>query len=147
MCCDGLEKIEGIEQVIIAGIGGEEIIKILKNSYIPQKFVFQPMKNANLLRTYLLQNGCAIERDDIFSDGKNYYFIIKGRLSGDTCAYTKAQSEFGRDSLNNSVLRDYLNIELDKKKSYLTRKMNDKSRADVLGAIAFLEGVLSGEIK
>ncbi|MDE6612965.1 MAG: class I SAM-dependent methyltransferase, partial [Clostridia bacterium] len=56
VCCDGLEKIDGADEVLIAGIGGAEIIKILQNAYIPEKFIFQPMKNAKALREYLLQN-------------------------------------------------------------------------------------------
>ena len=62
VCCDGLEKVErGDDLVLIAGMGGEEILKILKNSYIPKAFVFQPMKKARQLREYLLESGCALE--------------------------------------------------------------------------------------
>ncbi len=148
--CDGLEKIESsVEQVLIAGIGGEEIVKILKNSYIPRFFVFQPMKNARTLREYLLNNGCALCADDIFTDGKNYYFVIKGsraqdNKNGSNC-YTKAQLAYGRDSLNNPVLREYLQEELNKKREYLSRGMSENSRAALSEDARFIEGVLSGE--
>ncbi|MDE6868346.1 MAG: class I SAM-dependent methyltransferase, partial [Clostridia bacterium] len=76
VCCDGLEKVKGADCVLIAGIGGEEIIKILRNGEIPQNFIFQPMKNAKDLRIFLLERGSVLTCDDVFFDGKNYYNII-----------------------------------------------------------------------
>jgi tRNA A22 N-methylase len=170
ICTDGLKGVdENCDLVLIAGMGGEEIIKILKEAFIPKNFVFQPMKNAPLLRKFLLQNGCKIERDDIFKDGK-FYFIIKGSLccgnessscgnennlyyeteSNINCGnktYTKAQLAFGRDSLNNSLLKDYLDEEIKKNEDYILRGMKDESRAALIEKIAFLKGVRTGEIK
>lgn len=149
VCCDGLKKIDiEINEVLIAGIGGEEIIKILKEAYIPEKFVFQPMKNVAALRSFLLKSGCLILQDDIFTDGKNYYFIVKGcRCGGYKEIYSEAQLLYGRDSLFNPVLSSFLNEELKKKKSYLSRGMSDKNRKELKEKISFIEGVLSGEIK
>lgn len=147
VCCDGLEKIDGADEVLIAGIGGEEIVKILKNSYIPETFIFQPMKNAEALRAYLLENGCKIQTDDVFTDGKNYYFIISGKSAGCDGNYTKAQLLYGRDSLKNSVFREFLKAELDKKQSYLSRPMTDENRAGLENTIEFMQGVLNGEIE
>ncbi len=144
VCCDGLELIpEDTEQVLIAGIGGEEIIKILKNSYVPENFVFQPMKNAPSLRKFLLDSGCAIEKDDIFTDGKNYYFIICGLKSGGKNIYTSAQLEYGKDSLKNPVLKAYLEEELAKKQSYLSGEMAEESRRTLQKTIKDIQSVLN----
>ena len=59
-----------VEEVLIAGMGGSEIIGILSDErygFIPEKFVFQPMLNAEKLRKYLLENGAYIQRDFTFS--------------------------------------------------------------------------------
>ena len=144
--CDGLEKIDcSTEQILIAGIGGEEIVKILQNAYIPKTFVFQPMKNAESLRAYLLRNECEILQDDIFTDGRNYYFIIKGRRGSVKVNYNEAQLAYGKDSLKNPVLKEYLQTELEKKLNYLTREMADNSRAELLKNVRFIEGVLNGD--
>ena len=145
VCCDGLEKIEGTDEVLIAGIGGEEIVKILKNAYIPDAFVFQPMKNAETLRAYLLSKGCEITADDIFTDGKNYYFLIAGNRAQVGCEYSQSQLKYGKDSLKNPVFRDYLTAEIDKKKKYLKCEMTDESRSRLLSDVAFMEGVLDGD--
>ncbi len=145
ICCDGLEKIEGADLVLIAGIGGEEIIKILKNSYIPENFVFQPMKNARELRAYLIEKGCEITRDDIFSDGRNYYFVIKGKAFGKSPTYGAYELAFGRDSLKNAVLNGYLTAELSKKQSYLSAQMSVKARAELEAEVKFIREVLENE--
>jgi tRNA A22 N-methylase len=103
------------------------------------------MKNANLLRDYLLQNGCEITRDDIFKDGK-FYFIIKGRRQGNVRTYTKAEREFGFESLKNPLLDEYLSQELNKNYDYLTRPMAAENKKIIEGRIAFLKGVKEGDI-
>lgn len=147
VCCDGLYQGEIADQVLIAGMGGEEIVKILKQGYIPEKFVFQPMKNPELVRAYLLENGCELTKDDIFKSGKYYYFIIKGnRSSQRVLPYGKGELAFGRDSLKNPVLYDYLNEEITKLNGYLTRALSTESRAQLEQRYDFLKGVYSGEI-
>ena len=145
VCCDGLKGIDcNTDCVVIAGIGGEEIIKILNEGFMPNSFVFQPMKNANTLREYLLKKDCRIETDDIFTDGKKYYFIIKGS-KGKAQKYTDAQLLYGKDSLNNPVFYDYLKEELSKKKSYLQSEMTEDSRISLIQQIKMMEEVLKGE--
>ncbi|MDE6442611.1 MAG: class I SAM-dependent methyltransferase [Clostridia bacterium] len=145
VCCDGLKEVKGADLVMIAGIGGDEILKILKDAYIPRNFVFQPMKNAQALRAYLLQNGCKITSDDIFSDGKNYYFVIKGSLSNCVGHYNEYQLAYGRDSLFNPILKEYLTCELDKKLNYLSAQMSEQSRTNLEKDIKFIRGVLENE--
>lgn len=145
VCCDGLKDVGNADLVLIAGMGGEEMVRILREGYIPQNFVLQPMRNADTLRAFLIDSGCAISEDNIFRDGK-FYFIIKGSASGGTPAYTRAQLAFGRDSLKGALLRDYLAEEIDKVNGYLLGDMNEKNRAALIGRLEFLKGVHNGEI-
>lgn len=151
VCCDGLSGVpEGTaDQVLIAGMGGEEILKILREAYIPQSFVFQPMKNAPQLRQYLLERGCAIEYDGLFTETRGglvkNYFVIKGTNSGGTHAYTRAQLAFGRDSLGTPQLAALIEYELKKNTAYASGELSPSSRAEVEARIAFLKEVLSGE--
>lgn len=132
VCCDGLTGIgEDCEQVLIAGMGGEEILKIIKSSFIPRKFIFQPMKNAPELRSYLIESGCKITVDDIFYDGK-YYFIIVGEREGGTVPYSQTELLFGRDSLNNPVVKNYALAEAEKQNRYLQSTMSDNSREKIV---------------
>ncbi|MDE7087177.1 MAG: class I SAM-dependent methyltransferase, partial [Clostridia bacterium] len=120
VCCDGLALVPPeTEQVVIAGMGGEEIIKIFVQGYVPLNFVLQPMKNAEKVRKFLIDSGCKITVDDIFQDDK-YYFVIKGERQGGTENYSPLQLAFGRDSLKNPILKTYAAEELDKRKNYLS---------------------------
>ena len=95
----GVDKEVG--QVLIAGMGGCEIIGILsdkKYGFMPKRFVFQPMQNADKLRKYILENGGYIERDFTFEDTK-FYDVIVGGKGENTLPYTEDEYEFGRDNL------------------------------------------------
>ncbi len=145
VCCDGLKDIDRkTDCVMIAGIGGEEIIKILNEGFIPNSFILQPMKNADLLRRYLLKNGCRLDSDDIFTDGKKFYFIINGG-KGNANEYTEEQLLYGKDSLKNPVFYKYLKAELNKKRNYILNDMADGSRQSLMQQIKKMEEVLKGE--
>ena len=92
------------EQVLIAGLGGSEIVGILsdkKYGFIPKLFVFQPMHDGEKLRRYLIENGADIQRDFTFEDGKFYEVLVGGRLpeNGQARAYSDAEYEFGKENL------------------------------------------------
>lgn len=142
VCCDGLDDIpEDTEQVLIAGMGGEEIIKILTRGFIPRKFIFQPMKNAPLLRRYLISRGCNITRDDVFGDDK-FYFVTKGTRQGAAPDYDELEYAFGRDSLKNPAFARYAATELNKKLSYLGGCDEGSDSSSLRREIALLKGAI-----
>ena len=52
------------DQAIIAGMGGEEIIKILSSSeFVPDRLILNPMKNADKVRRFLHSVGYKILKD------------------------------------------------------------------------------------
>ena len=91
------------DEVLIAGMGGSEIVDILsdkKYGFIPKRFVFQPMHDAEKLRRYILDNGGYIERDFTFEDVKFYDVIVGGKAEDKTTEpYTDAEYEYGRENL------------------------------------------------
>lgn len=144
VCCYGLEKISRADLVLMAGMGGEEIVSVMKAAYIPENFVFQPMKNAQKLRVYLLENGAEITRDDVFISGGKFYFVLCGKREGGKSLYTPAQLKYGKGDLN-GALGEYLREEISKKRALLGRGLNEESRIAVLNEAAFAERVLKGE--
>lgn len=146
VCCNGLENIdETCEQILIAGMGGIEITNILKTAYIPRSFILQPMNNVRLIREYLELKDAEVTVDEMFyADGK-YYTVIKGRKRGVPCRYSQAELEFGK-SLQSAETKAYIGVELQKKKKYLTNEMSEESRFFLEADVAFMEGVLNGEI-
>lgn len=139
VCCDGLKGVPAdIGQALIAGMGGEEIIRILSESFIPKKFILQPMKNADKVRRFLLEKGCKITYDGIFKDEK-FYFVIKGENSGGSGEYTPAQLAFGRDGIGSAALREYAEIELRKSEAHLKTCADPQRREEILREIQLLK--------
>lgn len=145
VCCNGLEGVsEETEQILIAGMGGEEIVNIFKNSFIPRSFVLQPMKNIRTVREYLLSNGAEITVDEPFESGGKFYFVIKGKKCGNSSIYGGQQLEFGLN-LSGEITQKYIQSELTKKRAYLKRNLNGDTRLKIEEEIRFMEGVLKNE--
>ena len=77
--CDGLQDVnaEEVDDIIIAGMGGETIVHILTNApWIAdksKKLILQPMSKHELVIDYLYKNGFELsEHKCTFTDGKIY---------------------------------------------------------------------------
>ena len=115
---DGVSVLPEPCTVLIAGMGGEEIIKILLQK-MPPAFVLQPMKNTEKLRRFLIENDCKILLDYTFEDGK-FYDLIVG-VHGEKDSYTEREFVYGRDNLNHPsvAFRKKIRLERDKILGYL----------------------------
>lgn len=100
-CADGLKAADkDTSLALIAGMGGMEIIKILSEGFIPEKFVLQPMKDSPRLREFLIGRGAKITLDATFFGGGYFYDVIKGERGGGD-VYTPDELTYGRDNLKN----------------------------------------------
>ncbi|MBE7079973.1 MAG: SAM-dependent methyltransferase [Clostridiales bacterium] len=147
-----------VDEVLIAGMGGSEIVSILsdeKYGFMPKRFVFQPMHDAEKLRRYILANGGYIDRDFTFEDGKFYDVICGGRCEcrGQVCdegSYTDAEYEFGKENLETfpEAFTKRMNKLIGNIDKYLKQpQLQEASKADLLQRKNRLQGVLNGEIK
>ena len=105
---DGFYGVPGdTEEVLIAGMGGSEIVDILSHKtygFLPAYFVFQPMLDGEKLRRYLLENGARILRDyTFFCGGKPYDCIVgrKRRADEEKQPYTRTELAFGKENVQN----------------------------------------------
>lgn len=141
------------ETVLIAGMGGSEIVSILsheKYGFIPKKFVFQPMHDSEKLRRYIVEQGGYIERDYTFEDGK-FYDVIVGRLGDkEKQTYTDAEYEFGKENLAQrglAFLRRTQKLLSDVERYLSQSSLQEESRVQLEKKKERLQGVLIGEIK
>lgn len=84
---DGLEVLnpeDGIETVVIAGMGGVLIGEILSASEISKnvRLILQPMQGARELRKYLFENGYEIIDEDVVFEDDRYFEIIVAEYDG-----------------------------------------------------------------
>lgn len=86
---DGLKNIKEDEadDIIIAGMGGELIAKIMEECSFaknPEKrFILQPMTKCNELIDYLCKNGFKILRQDTCKEGKKLYTVMQVCYTGE----------------------------------------------------------------
>lgn len=80
---DGLEAFGEdfwADLVVIAGMGGNETVKIIKNVKNLKNikcFILQPMQDVEVLREFLYQAGFSIIIDETVKDRDKYYHVIK----------------------------------------------------------------------
>ena len=98
IACDGfLGYTTTPDEAIIAGMGGEEIIKILSESKMPESLVLAPQKNTEKVRKFLLENGYRLEKDFTFYTAGKFYDAILAKIGSDE--YSPMEVIFGRDNL------------------------------------------------
>ena len=81
---DGLTPLSKGEAdvVVIAGMGGMEIVKILKNApCVFPRYILLPHRDAALVREYLKEKNARITRDIAVKEGKHFYFVIEATFS------------------------------------------------------------------
>ena len=84
---DGMEVLnpeDGIETVVIAGMGGVLIGEIISASEISKnvRLILQPMQGAKELRKYLFENGYEIIDEDVVFEDDRYFEIIVAEYDG-----------------------------------------------------------------
>lgn len=80
---DGLSVIgeNEVDCVVIAGMGGLEIIKILQNApFKYDKYLLLPHNKAYELRMFLAENGYGVQRDILVKEGKFFYNLITSNI-------------------------------------------------------------------
>lgn len=101
VCCAGLSQVSRrCDQVLIAGMGGEEIVKILESGFLPANLVLQPMKNTEKVRAFLLGKGYCLVRDFLFYDGPKHYDLLRAERGAPPRSYGSLELEFGNDNIH-----------------------------------------------
>lgn len=111
---DGFQKVpsKGITDVVIAGMGGETIRDILaapSAAFIRKNvnLVLQPMTKAEVLRTWLAENGFEVTRETAVKD-THVYTVMQAVYTGEVRAITPAQSYLGKLRKNDPLTKIYI---------------------------------------
>ena len=85
---DGLRALWGepIDDIVIAGMGGELIARILSDAPFIRRadirLILQPMTKAPFLRQFLYQNGFAIQEERAVGSGRFFYTVMACHFTG-----------------------------------------------------------------
>ena len=114
--------------ILIAGMGGEEIIKILSKS-VAENGVLQPMSETEKLRVFLVESGKKILIDKLFYDKGKYYNLIKFETGKDSLSIE--EELFGRSNLNcpEKDFIEYMSKRLERQRE-IQKKRNEQNDND-----------------
>ncbi|MCR5601500.1 MAG: Nif3-like dinuclear metal center hexameric protein [Ruminococcus sp.] len=110
---DGLDNVplEGVTDIVIAGMGGETIAEIIGNSSVEKpenaRFILQPMTKVELLRKKLYEYQYEITGEYAVEDKDKIYVIITAERSDDWKQLTECDSLYGFFDDNDEVGKKY----------------------------------------
>jgi len=124
---DGLQGLqEPCDLVLIAGMGGEVILRILSEG-LPERFVLQPMHNADKVRKFL-SGRVTFLKDETFRIGKQYYDILV--LGRGEEKLTPLEIRFGKGNIANPS-EDFIRLARNgakKTRAYLEQSKEETAR-------------------
>jgi tRNA (adenine22-N1)-methyltransferase len=148
-CTDGLTNItlKGGDTVLIAGMGGLEIIRILKgaldlhNGSFPDgiRFILQPQRSFEELREFLSQNGFPVEKEIICVDRNRLYVGIIAMYNGQSYLLSLCEQVIGQDLIR-SRPDGYITYLIQKKSSLIKQSAG---REDLTEVIRFIDQELN----
>lgn len=101
----GLETVkpDEVDDIVIAGMGGETIAMILNDAPWVRaeryRLVLQPMTRAEKLRRYLWENGFDILSEAAVQDGRHWYTVIRAAFVGKSFIPNELLCHVGKVSL------------------------------------------------
>ena len=139
---DGLTAIskeDGVDVVVIAGMGGYEIMKILSSAKITfDRYILLPHQNAKELRQFV-KDKFFIEKDYVVKENGKYYSLIV--LTKGTSDLTETDVELGKD-LTSVLAVEMLTERLKKYKKYIKNVQNIEEKEEMQSKSAMIERVL-----
>lgn len=141
---DGIKNIDkSIDTIVIAGMGSETIIDILKNGKNELKNIKRLVISSNnkyeLLREKITKMGFIIKDEEIIKESDKYYITIEF-IKG-TKKYTKEELYFGPVIINNKdeMFYEYFNMIKKEKENILSKiENNNKKQKEILREIELL---------
>ena len=101
ICCDGLQGYQDkhVDECIISGMGGEEIIQIIKNSPIEiGSYILSPQHNNIMVKRFMYSMGFTIDFDIIISDKWKFYNIFRCKKTNRIESVAEFDLYFGKDN-------------------------------------------------
>ena len=143
VCADGTEGLpEPADCVLCAGLGGEEMVHIFSRGPLPARFVFQPMKNTEKVRRFLLSRGAHLETDVMFAEDGKFYDLLDGTAEGGDC-YSEFEYRYGRDNLKSPgrPFSEKIRKDIDVLREAMRGVKAGPQRDELLARLAELEGI------
>ena len=147
VCTDGLKGIDHTGAlVVIAGMGGEEIIRILSGDKLAERLVLCPHQSTVKLREFLVDRGYKIALDSMVLERGTYYDVIAAtKLQNKQDKLTELELVFGRTNLkrDNPDFESFVIYQKQKFEKILKKLKNRDAKVNKY--VIMLDNLLRGE--
>ncbi len=134
---DGLDRIDFADDVVICGMGGELIMRIISGCRFlsgDTRFILQPMTKAEVLRRELYRSGFEIMEERAAADGERFYSVMLVRHTGVVAEPDELFCYCGK--ITDPLMLRHIAGKLEKNAAGMERSPADSSRAGELRALA-----------
>lgn len=134
---DGLAEIDFADDVIICGMGGELIARIIGGCRFlnaDTRFILQPMTRAEFLRNWLYENGFELLEERIAYDGERGYTVMLAAHTGVSRKLSAVEALTGKITDRNFLRR--IAEKLTKNADGMEKSHNSAEHAKVLRDMA-----------
>lgn len=119
---DGLTVLDKgeVSTVVLAGMGADTMVEILSHdeekSRSFQRFVFQPMSKAGVLRRYLARHGWPVVAEQLVGENNQFFQVLASEPGNTPYHLTALETELGLNALqaDTELKRSFLKLYLDK---------------------------------
>lgn len=145
ICTNGLKDYKSdmhIDECIISGMGGYEIVEIIKNSPIQiDSYILSPQQNIIETKKFMLDIGYNIVFDIIIKDKDKFYTIFKCQKTNRKVHFSDYELMFGRDNFSpiNHDFVDYVNYESHKTKKIIDRIEDESKKKEFVEKLKFFD--------
>lgn len=134
---DGLDRIDFADDVVICGMGGELIMRIISGCRFlseDTRFILQPMTKAETLRRELCRHGFEIMEERTAKDAGRFYSVMLVRYTGAVSEPDELYCYCGR--ITDPLMLRHIAGKLEKNAAGMERSPADSARAGELRALA-----------
>lgn len=134
---DGLDRIDHADDVVICGMGGELIMKIISGCRFlseDTRFILQPMTKAEVLRRELCRSGFEITEERTAADGERFYSVMLVKYTGHACEPDELFCYCGK--ITDPVMLRHIAGKLEKNAAGMEHSPADSAHAGALRALA-----------
>ena len=144
ICTNGLKdynSIDNIDECVISGMGGFEIIKIISNSPINiNTYILSPQHNIIDVKKFMIENNYFITYDKVIKDENKFYNIIKCEKTNVAKKFNEFDLYFGKNNFEGSLsdFEDYL-IYLKNKNIKLKNCVSEECKKEIEKILTYIQ--------
>ena len=145
ICTNGLKDYNSdmvIDECIISGMGGYEIVEIIKNSPIQiDSYILSPQQNIIETKQFMLSIGYNIVYDIIIRDKDKFYTIFKCQKTDKQVHFSDYELMFGRNNFSpiNQDFVAYITYESNKTKRIIDGIEDESKKKEFVEKLKFFD--------